>query len=51
MERFVFGIDIGTTSVKTVLVSGDGNLVDEASASHDLISLHAGWAEEDVDKW
>ena len=51
MERFVLGIDIGTTSVKTVLVSGEGVLVDEASASHDLISLHTGWAEEDADKW
>jgi xylulokinase len=51
MERFVLGIDVGTTSVKTVLVSGEGVLVDEASASHDLISLHTGWAEEDADKW
>ena len=51
MERFILGIDIGTTSVKTVLVSSEGVLVDEASASHDLISLHTGWAEEDADRW
>ena len=51
MERFVLGIDIGTTSVKAVLVSSVGELVDEVSVPHDLISLHTGWAEEDADKW
>ena len=51
MERTVLGIDIGTTSVKTVLVSSEGRIVDEASASHDLISLRSGWAEEDTGRW
>ena len=51
MDRFVLGIDIGTTSVKTVLVSSAGLLADEASASHDLLSLHPGWAEEQADQW
>lgn len=51
MEHFVLGIDIGTTSVKAVLVSSEGKLVDEANASHDLISLFPGWAEERADRW
>ncbi len=51
MERYVLGIDIGTTAVKAVLVSGEGRLVDEASASHDLLSLCPGWAEERADDW
>ena len=51
MERFVLGIDIGTTSVKTVLASTAGKLVDESTASHDLISLFPGWAEENADRW
>lgn len=51
MERFVLGIDIGTTSVKAVLVSNTGKLIDEANASHDLISLFPGWAEEKADCW
>ena len=46
MERTVLGIDIGTTSVKAVLVSRTGRIVDEVSAPHDLISLKAGWAEQ-----
>ena len=51
MERFVLGIDIGTTSVKAALVSSEGRLVDEASAPHDLISLLPGWAEERAEDW
>ncbi len=51
MESFVLGIDIGTTSVKAVLVSAVGRLIDEASASHDLLSPFPGWAEERADCW
>ena len=51
MERTVLGIDIGTTSVKAVLVSSAGRIVDEVSAPHDLISLKTGWAEENAHDW
>ena len=51
MERTVLGIDIGTTSVKAVLVSSAGRIVDEVSAQHDLISLKTGWAEENAHDW
>ena len=49
--RYVLGIDIGTTSVKCVLLSEEGKLACETSAPHDLISLHPGWAEEDAGFW
>ncbi len=49
--EYVLGIDIGTTSVKTVLLSSEGRIVDEASRPHDLVSLHPGWAEEDASVW
>lgn len=51
MEDYILGIDIGTTSVKALLLSGSGSIVDEASREHDLLSLHALWAEEDADTW
>ena len=51
MEQFVLGIDIGTTSVKAVLVSSSGVLLDEASEGHDLLSPHPNWAEEDANIW
>ncbi len=51
MEKTVIGIDIGTTSVKAVLVSGKGYIIDEVSSPHDLISLKTGWAEENAGDW
>jgi xylulokinase len=49
--RYVLGIDIGTTSVKCVLLSEEGKLACETSAPHDLVSLRPGWAEEDAGFW
>lgn len=51
MEKYVLGIDIGTTSVKTVLLSSGGKMVAEATRGHDLLSLHRNWAEERADIW
>ena len=49
--RTVLGIDVGTTSVKAILVSSDGKIVDEVNAGHDLISEKSGWAEENAYDW
>ncbi len=49
--RYALGIDIGTTSVKCVILSQAGEIVGEASAGHDLVCLHPGWAEEDALTW
>ena len=51
MEKYVLGIDIGTTSVKTVLLSSGGKMVAEATRAHNLLSLHRNWAEERADIW
>lgn len=48
---YALGIDVGTTSVKVIMISKDGKIFDESSAAHDLISLHPNWAEEDADIW
>lgn len=45
------GIDVGTTSVKVVLLSNQKGIVDEASCPHDLLSVQPGWAEEDAQIW
>lgn len=50
MNGYVLGIDVGTTSVKAVLVSKEG-IVDEATAYHDLLSPYPNWAEENADVW
>lgn len=51
VQRYILGVDIGTTSVKAVLVSSAGCLVEETNASHDLLSLAPGWAEERAEDW
>jgi len=45
------GIDIGTTSVKGILIDDSGGILGQASREHDLISMYAGWAEEDPEVW
>lgn len=51
MKEYALGIDIGTTSVKVIMVSSEGYIVDETSVPHDLISDYPNWAEEDADIW
>ena len=51
MTSYTLGIDIGTTSVKVVMLSSDGYIFDEFNESHDLLSCHPNWAEEDADIW
>lgn len=51
MEKYALGIDIGTTSVKILLISSTGKIVAEATRGHDLLSPHPNWAEEDAENW
>ena len=51
MVKYALGIDIGTTSVKTILISSEGKIVDDITQNHDLLSLHPGWAEENANIW
>ena len=45
------GIDIGTTSVKSVLVEEDGRVVATATAPLALTRPHPGWSEQDPEAW
>lgn len=47
----VLGIDIGTTATKVAVVDLDGAVVAEGVRTNQLISPHAGWAEEDPNLW
>lgn len=51
MERFLLGIDIGTTSTKLALINTTGDIITSISKEVHLISLHPGWAEEDPHSW
>jgi xylulokinase len=45
------GLDVGTTSVKGLLVAPDGEVVARASAGHALSTPRPGWAEQDPEDW
>ena len=45
------GLDIGTSSVKAVLVGDGEKILATASASLEVSRPHAGWSEQDGDSW
>lgn len=51
MNDIGVGIDIGTTAVKLVAASTDGDILFEDSTEHPLLSRQSGFAEEDPGLW
>jgi xylulokinase len=51
MTKYVLAVDIGTTSVKAILISSDRHIVAQTALDHHLKSLHPNWAEEDAEVW
>ena len=47
----VMGIDLGTSSTKTVLMDDEGHVVAMASADYPLLTPHAGWVEQNPSDW
>jgi xylulokinase len=45
------GIDIGTSSIKAVLVDDAGAVADQASAALTVSRPHPGWSEQDPTDW
>ena len=45
------GLDIGTSSVKGLLISSAGEIVARASRPHALSTPRPGWAEQDPEDW
>jgi xylulokinase len=45
------GIDLGTSSVKALLIDGDQQVIDSASAAVELSRPHHGWSEQDPADW
>ncbi|MCM8764910.1 MAG: xylulokinase [Candidatus Omnitrophica bacterium] len=51
MERFVIGIDLGTTGVKSVLVNEKGKVVYSSLKEYPLVTPKPGWAQQDPELW
>ena len=51
MSKFLIGIDIGTTNVKSVLFNEDGTKITEHGVEYPLRLVKPGWVEQDPRDW
>ncbi len=49
--RYVLGIDLGTSSLKAVLLGEDGNIAANATRAYEILSPQPGWAEQNPEHW
>ena len=49
--KYVIGIDLGTSAVKTLLVNSKGVLCAEVSKSYPLIHEKTGYSEQNPEEW
>jgi xylulokinase len=50
-DRYLLGIDVGTTSTKTAITDFQGKILSHCSSDHELYVPRSGWAEEDPLAW
>src|SRR5258708_18889463 len=48
---YVLGIDVGTTALKAIALERNRGIVAQVERTHELLSPHSGWAEEDPERW
>lgn len=51
MERYLLGIDVGTTGTKTLLFSESGSLIARAYRDYPLHTPQVGWREQHAEDW
>lgn len=49
--KYVVGVDLGTSAVKTLLVSQDGTVEAEATREYPLYHEKSGWSEQEPEDW
>ncbi|CCQ98537.1 xylulose kinase [[Clostridium] ultunense Esp] len=49
--KYVIGVDLGTSSVKVLLVDQKGSVIWEVSKSYPLIQEKSGYSEQDPEEW
>jgi xylulokinase len=50
-KNYLIGIDLGTSGLKTVVLTADGQVVGSALREYPLEIPHPGWAEQDPENW
>jgi xylulokinase len=48
---YILTFDIGTSAIKSILVSHEGRIIDSASYEYEVISRQWNWAEQNPDSW
>jgi xylulokinase len=51
MGELLIGIDVGTSSVKAILTTPDGQIINRASVEYPTYFPNPGWAEQDPRDW
>lgn len=51
MERYLLGIDIGTTGTKTLLLTENGRLIRRAYRAYPLMTKRVGYSEQNAEDW
>ena len=49
--KYLMGIDLGTSSLKTILMDENGSVITVANRSYQFDSPHPGYAEQHPDVW
>lgn len=50
-DPLLMGIDLGTSSLKTILITPNGRIIAEAAQNYPIHMLHQGWAEQNPADW
>lgn len=48
---YVLGLDLGTGSLKGLLMTKDGTIITTKSAEYPLITPQSGYSEQDPEEW
>ena len=49
--KALVGLDVGTTGVKAIAITQEGEVVASAEEGYPLMTPHPGWSEQDPDDW
>ena len=50
-NKFLLGIDIGTSGLKSILMDQEGNVIAEAAVDYQFLSPQQGYTEQDPETW
>ena len=49
--KYFIGADLGTSSLKLLLIDSDKNIIKTVTKSYDVIYPKSGWSEQNPEDW